>query len=555
MKPHERAQAARRVRSAELAADLAEHIDSTLLPMCHPWQLDGVMDPARRISLLVGRGGTKTTLMMFRAWRCLARIRDGRVIYTAESRPVAEQLMWEPLKTACEWFGLEIGEHVHFHESKMTMTLLATGATIRLVGVDDKGEVNKLRGQPFHLALIDEGSVYPPDLLDELIDRVIDPRLVGPLILGGTPSPSQRGRFYDVTRPSSDHHRPYSDRDKPEYANWLGWSSHSWELGDIVALPDAATKYPTLVQLRAEHLIKKESNKWGDDHPVWLREYRGKWALDNTETVFRFRAHVDGKPWNEWDPLEGETGGTLLAMKRAIAALPAEFKEWRFVYAGDMGSKDPFALNVFAFAPADGQRRIWHVFGFEQVRMHAEPIATMLLGAGHSTDRPEGLFGVTRWPDASVIDSDLATIDELQNVYGVRFVRSERARDYKFGAIELVNGDLVEGRIFILKGSPLYAQVQELQWREDQFGNLRENKAQANHSTDCLVIGRKAIAALFESGAVEVAPTKKLADKAEVPAFVNPEPRGEFDDIVGGDSFDDMLDDGLGNYFTAPRRR
>ena len=553
MKPRSNEQAKRRVRGDE--SELAAAINDLILAQCHPHQRDAVLDDARRITFLIGRGGTKTTTMMFRALRKLSRIRSGRVVYCASSRPMAEELMWSPLKDTCDWLGLEIGKDIEFNETKLRLTFLATGTTMRLVGVDDKKEIDKLRGQPFDEVLIDEASVYPPELLDNLVYRVIGPRLgdrLGTIVMGGTPGHILRGLFYDATRIGSTMHRPWAERDKEGFTDWIGWSSHAWSLEDVVALPDAAKRYPALVNLHNDHLEEKLRNQWSDDNPIWLREFCGKWSSDNTESVFKFRAHVDGKPWNEWDPLGGQAGGTLQALRRAIASLPSEFKDWRYVVGCDTGgSKDPFACNIFAFAPQDQDRRIFHVFSFEQMGMYARLIARLCLGDKESTDKPEGIWGVIGWPDACAMDSDQGTIDELKKEHGLQFVKQERARDYKFGAIELVNGDLIDGRIKILKGSPLYQQLQELQWQQDTFGNLQENKAQANHSTDCLVYARKAIATLFETGTVEAPKPKTEVN----PALTGPrpwedKPKSEFESIVGGDdNFDAMFEDGNGNYF------
>jgi hypothetical protein len=161
--------------------------------------------------------------------------------------------------------------------------------------------------------------------------------------------------------------------------------------------------------------------------------------------------------------------------------------------------------------------------------MYARPIAQLLLGEDPNAsngcrepDRPAGLLGLTGWPIGAVIDGDQNLIDELANVYGIRFVKAQRQAEYKFGAIELVNGDLVDGRIKILKGSPLEKQATILQWKPDDFGNQREDKAQANHSTDTLIGARKLIATLFDTGAV-VQEAKPSADRAPpVVAFSEP---------------------------------
>jgi hypothetical protein len=563
LKPHQRAQAARRIRTP--SEELADRLDAEILPQCHPWQRDVVLDPSRRIAMLCGRGAGKTTAMLFRALRRLVRVRSGKVIYCASSRPHAEELMWEPLKQTCERLGLRTGTDVVFHESKLKATFLATGATFRLFGIDDRGEVNKLRGQPFDEVFADEASIYPPELLDDFVFKAVGPRLGdrrGALVLGGTPAHIMRGLFYDATRPGSGVHRAFADRAKPQYKTWIGWSSHEWELGDVVALPGAAKKYVALVNLRKDHLEEKERNKWSDENPIWMREYRGKWAADNTENVFKYRPHLDGKPYNEWDPLGGVKGGTLLHLKAAIAALPKDLTDWRFVFSQDEGSRDPFACNVFTFSPTDPSRTIWHVFSFEQTKMYAKPIAELCMGpesvkrvaAGGNAEPYDGLFSVTGYPDAAIMDGSQPTIDELANVYGIQFLKADRKRDYKFGAIELTNGEFIDGRLKILKGSPLAQQLGELQWQEDAFGNLQENKAQANHSTDTLIYGRKVIAVMFENGTAQAPKDDEKSKRSDDPAALfldEKSARGEFDDVLGGDDgFDAMFEgDGSGNYF------
>jgi hypothetical protein len=160
------------------------------------------------------------------------------------------------------------------------------------------------------------------------------------------------------------------------------------------------------------------------------------------------------------------------------------------------------------------------VFAFERVEMYAKLIAELLLGeeqvaaflaTGTFPAKPGGVFGVLgEWPDGLVMDGSETLIAELANNYGIRFVKADRKPDAKVAGIEIVNGDLVDGRIKLIKDSPLEKQIRVLQWKEDDFGQKREDKAQANHSTDCLIYGRKLIAGLFESGSVvqEVA-TKK----------------------------------------------
>src|SRR5690606_29904805 len=112
------------------------------------------------------------------------------------------------------------------------------------------------------------------------------------------------------------------------------------------------------------------------------------------------------------------------------------------------------------------------------------------------------ILGLTNWPDAMVMDADDSTIEELANVYGLRFDKVEKRPAYKAGAIEVVNGDLIDARTKAIEDSPLHRQLAELQWAEQESGALKEDPAQANHSTDTLIYARARVGRLYDSGVV-----------------------------------------------------
>jgi hypothetical protein len=73
---------------------------------CHPWQRDAAVDPANRISLLVGRGGAKTTTMRVRALLKVLLLPNQYVGYAATSADQARELNWDPIKRVCEAYGI-----------------------------------------------------------------------------------------------------------------------------------------------------------------------------------------------------------------------------------------------------------------------------------------------------------------------------------------------------------------------------------------------------------------------------------------------------------------
>jgi hypothetical protein len=520
--PWSAAKAARRVLTRDDA--WADEWIETLRRACPSKQRDFVDDPSRRISGLGSRGAGKSRAAFARLLVTMGRRRRAPCLFIAQTREQATDIIWPQLKDTIERLGIE----TDIAEVRRRCTFRRNGSTLRLCGADDRKEIDKLRGTAYAGVVIDEAASFDPKLLETLILRVLGPRLGehdGWIALIGTPGHVLRGMFYDVTRPGSPLHRPYSERDRPEWAGWVGWSSHHWTLRD-----GAAAGIKAIERLWAEAMVEKQRQGWSDTHPIWLREYEARWAADDTDNVFRYRPHDDeGAAWNQWDP---ERVGPL-----RFAKLPEDRSDWHYAYAIDFGHNDPCAVSVFAFSPTDPTRTIYHVYGFESPEFYARRLAELLLGEGLSTDRPGGLYGVTGWPVGIVADADDALLAELSNVYGIRAQQAKRQRDHKFGAIELVNGDLVDGRLKVLKGSKLEEQLMELQWVVAETGELRENKAQANHSSDTLVYGRRLIAHLFETGQVGEDERKR---KRRPEGIEESDPHGgDWSDILASGTYED----------------
>lgn len=500
-----------------------EEKERILLSSCHPKQLGFVTDPGRRVAALVARGGGKTTGGRARFVRKMGTTPKARCLYIATTRDQAEELMWGPLKDLCEALDID----AKFNETKLRCEFVKTGATLRLVGADNKREIEKLRGIPFYEVGIDESASYPTQLLDHLLFRVIGPRLGdhnGVLWLIGTPGHILKGPFYDATRPGSEISRPYADRGKPEFADWNRWSFHRW------TLEDGAKSVPAMRNLWREALLEKEANNWSDTHPVWLREYKGQWAADDTEHIFKYRPHTEeGEPLNQWDPPRD---------RRGFAELPSDFADWRFVFGMDMGHSDPFALQVFAWSPSDPGKTLYHVWEFNQRGMYARTIAQMLIGEALDHDRLGGAMESTGWPDAMVADMaglGGAQLDELKNVYGIGIKAAEKKN--KHDAIELFNGDLLDGRIKILKGSVLEEQLMSLQWDEDDYGRLREHKGMRNDCTDAAIYARREAQHLLSAAAGPRSPFfPPRKDPIEEPA--ESDDRGEYGFLLDDDPDD-----------------
>ena len=516
-----------------------EAIDK-LIDACHPKQRDAALDPSSWVAAVVPRGGGKSTTALVRSIKTMAGRPEALVVYLATTKGQAVDILWRKVKKALAAVALD----VRFSETEKTVTLIKNGSVLKLAGADDDAEVNKLRGFQIAGIVIDEAAFHSTERIAYIIDEAVGPRLRGWVMMISSPGRVLAGTFYEATRPGGDH-SPYGE---PREEGWLGWSSHHWTLEEAAAFVEARGDTDSeLCGAWVEAQRKKRAKKWGNDNPIWMREYLGIWVSDDTDLIFKYRPQLlgeaaaerkvaSGTDWNQWDP---PRRGAL-----KIAELPAWLgDDWLFALAYDKGSgrkvedekaddkdksrQDAFAVNAFVFSPSDPQKRILHVYCGEFVGFYARLFAELLVGDTDAYKRDgtygEGsLFGVLGYPLGIVGDADATFIAELFRVYGIGSVEAKRQREQKHGAIELCNGDFVDGRIKVLKGSKLESQLQQVQWKADEFGGLTENKSQANNSTDCLVYGRKLIAHLFESGVAGDA--KPAPDVARAPASPRRQP-------------------------------
>lgn len=523
----------------ELKADDLCVIEQQLLASCHPKQLDFVCDPGRRVAALVGRGGGKTTGGRARLLLRMLRTPKAKCVYIAQTREVVIDLMWNPLKDLLDKLGIE----ARLNETSLRCTLLRNGATLRLVGCDDVKQIRKLRGQPFHEVHIDESASLDVKLLDHLIYRIIGPRLGdlnGCLVLYGTPEHQQSGPFFEATSPGSSIARDWKDRDEPQYAAWSRWSVHRWTLYD-----GAAAGVPAIQNLLAEALLEKETNGWTDENAVWRREYLGEWASDDTERIFKYRPFLeDGTPWNQWDPERILLGPDKLK----FAKLPDG--DWQYVWGIDLGHSDSFVIEILAWSPTSP--KLLHVFEYEKSGMYTRTIAEFLAGKtwvedilkGKTPENPGGVIGAIGWPVGAVADKAAlggAILEELAQVYGIRIESAEKKE--KFDSIEMTNGDLVDGRLVILKGSNLETQMVQLQWSVDEYGRLKEKKGDRNDCTDGLIYGRRKAMHLFSEESKADRPARGSPELANLEMQERNErdmgkTQNDFESFLGEDNFD-----------------
>lgn len=225
-------------------------------------------DNCKRKALICGGRAGKTELSLRKAASVCLRKRKAQVVFIGITRTSAENSAWElfrRLNDENRW-GFKL------NESRLRARA-PNGSWLLICGSDSKRELEKFRGVPWDLVIIDECGSHRPDYLEYLVINVIQPRLMdrnGELWLLGTPTPQRWGIFYDITTGSDTTGRRYR-----------GWSVHHWDARD-----NPHVNWDRFINDPVDGVLVV--NGWTIDNAIFRREYLGEWVVDVTELAFRF---------------------------------------------------------------------------------------------------------------------------------------------------------------------------------------------------------------------------------------------------------------------------
>lgn len=391
--------------------------------------------------------------------RCLTQ-QNAACVYITITIKVAKRNMWRTLKRFNDEFGLG----AVFNNTELSMTF-ANGAFIMLGGAETQADIDKYRGSPWDLIVLDESKSFPGDLITELVEDVLQACLgdrLGTLVMGGTPGSILAGSFYEATREEAfmvvhdglkryGVSRPWT---QAKLERWKGaafkWSHHAWTTRDNIKMP----------HLWKVQLADKERNGWTDEHPSWQREYLGRWLPSADGMVFRFNPSRD-----LWKPDEDRSGLN-------VHGLPDEH-DWRYVLGIDLGYDDDTAFVVFAWA--DTSPILYQVDEYAAPYMLPHEIAAKY----KELEEKFGEFAAAIGDRGGLGKTILATLDYQ---YGISIEAAEKTE--KRDHVELFNADLVSGRLKVMHDSKLAMQMAICQW--DETGK-RFEKDLPDHCVDAAI--------------------------------------------------------------------
>lgn len=221
-----------------------------------------VRDRSKRKTALTGRRGGKSHAVG--VWLLEGGLLNpGRKsVYITLTRGKAKSIIWDdclsPLNEKHK-LGLRLQ-----HDEGLLYITMPNRHRIWLVGIDDRGQVDKVRGEKFVRAVVDEAQAFG-DYLQELVEDSLEPALMdfdGEMALTGTPSAAAVGYFWAITTGGD-----------PDIARW---PVHHWTMLDNPYLPDPAGWLQR----------KRERSSWTEQHPTYRREYLGEWTEDAGALIY-----------------------------------------------------------------------------------------------------------------------------------------------------------------------------------------------------------------------------------------------------------------------------
>lgn len=240
--------------------------------LCFDKQLEFINDPHRFKTACCGGRAGKTVADAAYLFKSAQEKKGSVSLYITLTRTNAKKLIWPELLQINQRFKL----NCKVNETDLSIRL-QNGSNIYASGADKKQEIEKFRGLPLGLAIIDEVQSFK-SYVQELIDDVITKRLFdynGTLALTGTPGPVPVGYFYDATQSPNYRHFHWTMFDNP----WIRIKSG---------------KDP--MDLLSEEMARKGVT---ERDPSIQREVFGRWVMDSNALVFKYddeRDHYSDEP-------------------------------------------------------------------------------------------------------------------------------------------------------------------------------------------------------------------------------------------------------------------
>ena len=444
------------VRRRSLAADM--------LACCLPQQKSAIADASRfKAFFCPRRSGKSFSIGVYLLLTALMYPGSSSLYLGLTKASATNTMNKDVLRVLVDRFGLRAEwKEVHSRWE------LPNGSYIYMRGADaNRYEIQKVVGQKYRLAVLDEASKYRYDV-EWMVYGALVPAMgddLGTVVMAGTPSNITGGLFHKAT-----------------IGETPGWSVQRWTWRDnSFRLANIQAQHDELLVMRGPEYVHT---------PLYRQEWLGEWVIDSSALVYRFREDLN-----------------------TIDALPAPAHEYTYLLGVDLGFTDPSALVVAAQHPNDP------VLYIPYASKHAGLTITALAEQIKALWYCPSMGARGPYPFAAMVAdaSALQAVEEMRQHHHLPLEAAEKPG--KRGVIEVMNSDLQTARIKLLPAAMGIAEEwAALIWDERKLAQPSPVWAEAprmeNHLADaCLYAWRKARA--YDALPVAPAPPKLGSEEWE----------------------------------------
>jgi hypothetical protein len=389
-------------------------------------QLALIDDPSTQKAAKCGRRAGKSHAAAAYLCEVALKTPEALCVYIGLSRKTARRILWPVLNK----FNREYKMGASTNNLELEMTF-PNGSQIWLTGATNSEDIEKLRGNAYHLVIIDECASFG-SFFTTLIEDILDPALAdydGTLCLIGSPGAACTGLFFEVT----GQPQPPSD-----------WTVHEWTVLDNPKFPRWSGKADWARRASDWLEAKRVSKGWHVKYPTYLREWLGKWVRDEGSLVYKY------------NPLFN-----------LYTELPKG--SWVDILGVDLGHDDPTAFALVAYAPDNETTYLLEDFSASELSIDVVAKKIKEYRSKHNIRRIV--------MDTQGLGKMIAA--EIRRRYSLPVEPAEKSAKLDF--IELFNSDLLQGKFKAKADSIWVEEATLLQWDEDR---KKEDPRFRNHVTD-----------------------------------------------------------------------
>lgn len=397
---------------------------------CFSKQLEFIRDPALLKCLFCTRRAAKSFTAGLYMIDTALKYPNSNILFIGLTRESAKGIIWKDILEVLNYkYNLKAVPNL----SDLTVTF-PNGSVIKCLGIDsDQDEMLKLLGRKYRLVCIDEAAMYTVDM-EKLVYGILKPAMAdlrGTICLMGTSSNFTRGLFYDITTKVK-----------------TDWSLHSWSAFDN---PFVAKQWQQeLDEIDRDRPLFKET-------PLFKQWYLNQWVVDTDKLVYKF------------------------SLERNLYEKLPELnpKGWNYVLGVDTGWEDDNAFVLTAYH--DNDPNLYVVDTYNRPHMTFDAVEKKILEYMNDAKRP---------PSKIVIDgANKQGVESMRLRTAIPFEYADKLGKVDF--IEMLNGDLVQSKIRLLRSShSLINEMMGLVWKTDGDKIIipkKEHPALPNHLCDAFL--------------------------------------------------------------------